>query len=134
MIKKLSLLIASFFILSFALMPAIAGAADPCDQNKDGTITTQEAIRCGTDNAAGAPDNAKPSLDTTIHNIVNVLSIVVGIAAVIMIMVGGLRYVTSGGKEDSIKGAKNTIVYALIGLIVVALAQVVVRFVLNKTI
>lgn len=118
----------------FTGLAATASFVYAIDCSKTAPTTTQEAIQCGTDSAAGAPANATPGLDKTIHNIVNVLSIVVGIAAVIMIMVGGLRYVTSGGKEDSIKGAKNTIVYALIGLIVVALAQVVVRFVLNKTI
>jgi hypothetical protein len=43
-----------------------------------------------------------------------------------------LKYITSGGDSGNITGAKNTILYAIIGLVVVALAQIVVRFVLAK--
>jgi hypothetical protein len=49
-----------------------------------------------------------------------------------MIVVGGFRYVTSAGDSTKVGSAKNTILYALIGLIIVALAQIVVRFVLSK--
>ncbi len=67
-----------------------------------------------------------------IRHVVNILSAVVGVVAVIMIIVGGLRYVTSGGNDTSITSAKNTILYAIVGLIIVALAQVLVHFVLRN--
>jgi len=97
--------------------------------------TTQEAIQCGTDNSAGVSGSNTPvkDLDTTITNIVNILSIVVGIVAVVMIILAGFRYVTSGGKQESIASAKNTIMYAIVGLIIVALAQTIARFVLQKS-
>jgi hypothetical protein len=50
-----------------------------------------------------------------------------------MIIWGGLKYITSGGDSGNVTGAKNTILYAIIGLIIVALAQFIVRFVLSKT-
>ncbi|MEK7561343.1 MAG: TrbC/VirB2 family protein [Patescibacteria group bacterium] len=71
-------------------------------------------------------------LNNIIHTIINLLSVVVGVVAVIMIIIGGLRYITSGGSDTSVTSAKNTILYAIIGLIIVALAQVLVRFVLSK--
>ncbi|OGL30672.1 hypothetical protein A3F37_03550 [Candidatus Saccharibacteria bacterium RIFCSPHIGHO2_12_FULL_41_12] len=71
-------------------------------------------------------------LNTLINNIVNILSVIVGVAAVIMIIYGGFRYVTSGGDSGNLTTAKNTILYALVGLVVVALAQVIVKFVINK--
>jgi beta-lactamase regulating signal transducer with metallopeptidase domain len=95
--------------------------------------TTADAIKCGSNDVGGQADNAKPSnLNDTIHNIINILSVVIGIVAVVMIMVGGFRYITSGGKQESVSAAKNTILYAIIGLIVVALAQVIARFVLHN--
>lgn len=95
--------------------------------------TTQEAIQCGTDNASGAPKGATPgSLNTTIGNVINLISAVVGVAAVIMLILGGFRYITSSGNQEAVKAAKNTIMYALIGLVIVALAQVIVNFVLDK--
>ena len=71
-------------------------------------------------------------LNNIIHTVINLLSVVVGVVAVIMIIIGGLRYITSGGSDTSVTGAKNTILYAIIGLIIVALAQILVRFILSK--
>lgn len=71
-------------------------------------------------------------LNSAITNIVNLLSIVVGIAAVVIIIIGGFRYITSAGDANSISSAKHTILYALVGLVIAAMAQVIVRFVLTK--
>ena len=76
--------------------------------------------------------DATSKLNNLVHTIVNLLSAIVGIVAVIMIIFGGLRYITSGGNDTSVTSAKNTILYAIIGLIIVALAQLIVRFTLNK--
>lgn len=77
-------------------------------------------------------NEATQKLNNLIHTTINLLSLIVGIVAVIMIIVGGLRYITSGGSDTGVTSAKNTILYAIIGLIIVALAQLLVRFVLNK--
>jgi len=63
--------------------------------------------------------------------IVNVLLFIVGALSVVMIMVGGLRYVISGGNSSSVTAAKNTIMYAIIGLIVAFLGYAIINFVLN---
>jgi hypothetical protein len=61
----------------------------------------------------------------------NVLLYIIGAVAVIMIVIGGLRYVISGGDSNQITAAKNTILYAVIGLIVAMLAYAVIGFVLD---
>ena len=76
--------------------------------------------------------DATAKLNKLIHSIINILSAVVGVIAVIMIIIGGFRYITSGGSDTGVTGAKNTILYAIIGLIIVALAQILVHFVLAK--
>lgn len=76
--------------------------------------------------------DAGEKISDIVHSIVNILSAIVGVAAVIMIIFGGLRYITSGGNDTSVTSAKNTILYAIIGLIIVALAQIIVRFTLSK--
>ena len=81
-------------------------------------------------NAAGNQDG--PSLNSIITNVVNIMSMIVGILAVIMIIYAGFRYVSSGGDSSGISGAKNTLIYAIVGLIVVAMAQFIVQFVLKK--
>ncbi len=72
------------------------------------------------------------SVDKAVKSAIDILSVVVGVIAVIMVIIGGLKYVTSNGDSNSISSAKNTIIYALIGIVVVAIAQSVVRFVLGK--
>jgi hypothetical protein len=79
-----------------------------------------------------AGTDATTRINDIIHTIVNLLSAIVGIVAVIMIIVGGFRYITSGGNDTSVTSAKNTILYAIIGLVIVALAQLIVRFTLSK--
>lgn len=78
------------------------------------------------------PDNTEKKLNDTIKLIVNFLSFIVGVVAVIMIIIAGLKYITSGGDSNNVASAKNTILYAIVGLVIVALAQVIVRFVLQK--
>jgi len=130
-IKMILLFLLVFFTLGFGLT---AKAADRCDfDGKDG-VSTQEAIKCGANDAAGVPGAANPgtTIDNTISNIVDILSIIVGIVAVIMIIVGGFRYITSAGNQERVKTAKNTLIYAIIGLVIVALAQIIVAFVLDQ--
>lgn len=86
----------------------------------------------GTCEQFDASSSGDKSITDAITLIVNIVSIVVGVVAVIMIIWGGLRYITSGGESSKITSAKNTIIYALIGLVVVALAQFIVHFVLAK--
>ena len=62
----------------------------------------------------------------------SVLLFIVGAVAVIMIVIGGLRYVVSGGDASQVQAAKNTILYALVGIIVAILAYAAVNFVINS--
>jgi len=82
---------------------------------------------CATDAEA-----AGTSVTGYIKTAINIFSVVVGVIAVIMIIVGGVKYITSGGDAGNVTGAKNTILYAIIGLVIVALSQVIVQFVLGS--
>lgn len=86
----------------------------------------------GAGNGCGSTPSNGINLDNTVAAVVNILSIVVGIAAVIMIIVAGLRFITANGDSGSIASARTSIIYALIGLAVVALSQVIVKFVLGR--
>ncbi len=78
-------------------------------------------------------DPAGPNVNHTLKLAIDLFSLIVGIAAVLMIIVGGLKYITSNGDSSNISSAKNTILYAVVGLVIVALAQVIVKFVLTKS-
>lgn len=64
--------------------------------------------------------------------ITNVMLFVVGAISVIMIIIGGLRYVVSGGDAGNVSAAKNTILYAIVGVIVSLFAYAVVQFVISS--
>lgn len=64
--------------------------------------------------------------------ITNVMLFAVGAVSVIMVVIGGLRYVISGGNSGNITTAKNTILYAVIGLIISILAYALVNFVISS--
>ena len=65
-------------------------------------------------------------------NIVNTIIFLIGSVAVIMIIVGGLKYVTSAGDSSAVNGAKNTILYAVVGMVVSVMAYAIVNFVLTR--
>lgn len=72
------------------------------------------------------------SLGPMIHTVVNILLYILGAAAVVMIVIGGLRYTTSNGDSGAIKSAKDTILYSVIGLVIAILAYAIVNFVLSQ--
>ncbi|MBR0467923.1 hypothetical protein IJJ53_03415 [Candidatus Saccharibacteria bacterium] len=63
--------------------------------------------------------------------VTNTILYIVGIIAVIMLIIGGIRYVTSGGDSKKVTDAKNTVLYAIIGLVIAFLAFAIVNFVIS---
>lgn len=63
--------------------------------------------------------------------IVNIMLFIVGVLSVIMLIIGGLRYVVSGGNSSAVSAAKNTILYAIVGLVVALLSYAIVTFILR---
>ena len=126
---RLWVVVLLFALVGILSVGAVAHAADingnlSCGANN----LSIDTGNCVADNAS-----ADDIINNLITNIVNIFSVVVGIIAVIMIIIGGFRYITSGGDSGNVTSAKNTIMYAIIGLIIVALAQIIVRFVLSKS-
>lgn len=72
------------------------------------------------------------TLPGILTNVINTLIFLIGAISVIMIVIGGLRYTTSGGDSSSVTSAKNTVLYAVIGLIVAISAYAIVNFVLTR--
>lgn len=64
--------------------------------------------------------------------VVNTLLFIIGAIAVVMLIWGGIRYTTSAGNSNNVTAAKNTIMYAIIGLVIAILAYAIVNFVLTS--
>ncbi len=110
--------------LSF-LTPAVAYAAD-CST---GTLNAASGADCA--QGDNTPSNLFEGSDSIFKRVVNIMLFIVGAVAVIMLIFGGIRYVTSGGAQDQVTAAKNTIMYAIIGIVVAILAYAVVNFVIG---
>lgn len=87
--------------------------------------------QCGSNSASAVCKAQGDSLGPMIHTVINILLYVLGAIAVLMIVIGGIRYTTSNGDSSAVKGAKDTILYAVIGLIVAIMAYSIVNFVVS---
>ncbi len=129
MIKRLKntlLALASIFAFATpALVPATVMA-----QDIEGGLCEGANLQVGASDCGG--EDAERTINDILTTVINIFSLVVGIISVIMIIIGGLKYITSAGDSGNVTSAKNTILYAIIGLVIVALAQFIVRFVLTR--
>lgn len=119
-------LIVPALVLGFALVTPEAALAQNCTDAAGG-------IGGGADCAK--PTNAAENLfgDGSIFNTVtNILLFLIGAVSVVMLIIGGIRYVVSGGDQGAVTSAKNTILYAIIGIVVAFLAFAAVRFVTDQ--
>ncbi len=126
------LAVASLIFLP-VLVPAGVHAANPdLEGSLCGSANDLQISASGRGNCNTIGGGATTKVNNAIALVVNIFSGLVAVVSVIMIIYGGFRYITSGGDSGKISNAKNTIIYALIGLVVVALAQFIVQFVLTK--
>lgn len=124
---------ASLALMLLPMLPATVHA-QTATQNQ-----INSGVTCGTQlqfnsNCGAQATNTSNSITHLLTIVINIFSLIVGVVAVIMIIIGGFKYITSGGESSNVSGAKNTIIYAIVGLVIVVLAQVIVHFVLNRTI
>jgi hypothetical protein len=130
--KKLfiSIMMALTVLVGAGALASPVYAQDATDSAKEevckGLTGNTKTTGCNSGAAAG---NA---IERVVRVILNVLSVVAGFVAVIMIIISGLKYITSGGDSANVATAKKTLIYAIVGLVVVAFSQVIVKFVLAK--
>ncbi|MCA9348771.1 hypothetical protein KC878_01340 [Candidatus Saccharibacteria bacterium] len=122
-IIKRSLLI--FGLLGMAL--TLVAAAGP-----DRTFADEQtdAVIGGASQVPGQGGGTK--LTSVVKNLLTVLSWVAGVISVIMMVVSGIQISVANGDASKVGRARNSIIYAVVGLVVVILAQTIVRFALNN--
>ena len=131
-----SILTALALIAVPLLTPAVAFAADDSgsstNANIQGNLSCGVSLNTANGDCTNDTSTGAGKVQGIVTDMINIFSLVVGIISVIMIIYGGFKYITSGGDSGNVTGARNTITYAVIGLVIVALAKFVVQFVLNK--
>lgn len=120
-----ALLAVPLLVLGFALLTPNVGAIGI--QGGANAAKGDDQTDCLVDNA-GASCTDEPIFKT----ITNVLLFIIGAISVIMLIIGGIRYTTSAGDSGAVTSAKNTILYAIVGIIVAILAYAVVNFVITS--
>lgn len=134
---RVSFLLVPALVMGLGLaVPTVAYAATATVTCPNGGGTATSMAECGANSAQGTntPTGIFTSSDGStpiFTQVVNIMLFLVGAIAVIMLIYGGIRYVTSGGAQDQVTAAKNTIMYAIIGIIVAILAYALVNFVIG---
>ncbi len=118
-------LMATFGLLAPVAVPTLASAAIS-DQFKKGACLGEDTCDAGTGG------NAEDKVTDLIAKAIDIFSLIVGVIAVVMMIIGGIKYITSQGESSNVTAAKNTILYAAIGIIIVVLAQTIVFFVFDQ--
>lgn len=121
-------------LTSFLLLAGLVGLATTSLLPHGNAIAVfTQSMADGAQSAKGidqASDLFGPS--GTFNTITNVLLFAVGAISVIMLIIGGIRYVVSGGDSTAVQSAKNTILYAIVGIVICLLAYAVVGFVIGS--
>ena len=118
--KLLSVLLISFAATALiSTSPVLAGDVDP-----EELYGTEYAVGLG-------PGTEDSDLRTILVSVITVLMSFLGIVAVVIILIGGFKWMTAAGNEDKVEEAKNMIMAGVIGLIIIMLAWIIVNWVLS---
>lgn len=123
-------------LLAGRALASTYSVTDPADQvtTSSEPSATQELITGNPvqDGANAARAEGMPTeIQAVLSNITNIILFAVGIVSVVMLVWGGIRYITSGGDSKKVTDAKNTILYAVVGLIIALLSYSIVNFVIS---
>ena len=133
-------------VLTLACLAAIGAAAVPAAR-ADACSAVGDALGCActtTQNATGTPGTSAPcdssqsdrpiyGSGSVLQRATLILGIIGGITAVIVIIIAGIMFVTANGNAQQITNARNAIIGAVVGLVVMGAAVSIVTFVVNKT-
>lgn len=119
-------LLATILVAPLLMSGAVSYGATPQQEACAGIGGTLKGTECVTGGPAGG------NIFGVLRRVANTLILVVLAVSVIMVIIGGLRYVLSGGDSAGIKSAKDTIMYALVGVAIAIVAYAIVSFVVNR--
>ena len=110
----LSIVLSLVGVVSLSPQAALAGASD--------------RIMDGVNSVGGGNE---PDLESSVTNVINTMLFIVGIASIIVIILSGIYFVTSAGNAETVKKAKNALIYSIVGLVITILAYAIVNFVIG---
>ena len=121
--NKLKLILAGLLVI-----PTVALAVAPA-VSADGNLTLDGGVKSAQGTGV---DQVSTDPESLVKQFVNIFLFAVGALSVIMLIWGGIRYTTSAGDSNKVTAAKNTVLYAIVGLVVAILAYAIVNMVIDK--
>lgn len=118
-------------VASAALFVSLLGPLTPL-ASADTVDVFKNNPGCASGSGAAVCGGTGDGLFSVVRTVISVMLIVGGVIAVIMIILGGIRYITSNGDANDVKAAKDTILYSVIGLVITAGAYMIVNYVVGK--
>ncbi|MBP7760286.1 hypothetical protein KA093_00655 [Candidatus Saccharibacteria bacterium] len=123
------------YIVAFVMGLVVAGAGSALVPHTAGAVASPITDACKVDSTSPLCSDQSDKLfgpDSIWTKIVNTLIYVTGAIAVIMMVIGGMRFTLSGGDASGTKSARETIIYAAVGLVVAMMSYAIVNFVLSR--
>jgi hypothetical protein len=134
-IKYLAILVVatiSLLCLFNARVLAFDPLGDACNGSKVQGGNTNSSPVCESNNKASGADKNHNIVLRTIQSAANIIAYISGVIAVIIMIISGLSLIGSGGNSETVKNARRRIIYAAVGLAVIALAWTITRFIIDK--
>jgi len=122
--KKIFLSLLILLTSTFSALPGTVLASNAAGQACAGLASLTTSNKCGT-------GQAQASVNNVVTTVTKLISYIVGIVAVLVIIFAGFKYITSGGNNEAINSARNMIMYAIIGLALAVIAQLIVHSAVN---
>ncbi len=134
MISKIKKLVSAALIVpAFALVVGVVAQPAPAHAAFEKGLSDGASSAQGKDQQGDAASLfGEGGQGGIFRTITNVMLFLIGAISVIMLIIGGIRYVVSGGDSTAVQNAKNTILYAIVGVVVAILAYAVVNFVITS--
>lgn len=129
--KKHIRTIAVSLVIILSTLIGLSGAVASAQGAVDSGTKTQICTGIGLTGGNCTNGSGQSGVTHLVQTIVSLLSWAVGIIAVIMLIVAGLKYITAAGSSEKLTSAKHTLIYALVGIAIVALAQFLISFTYN---
>lgn len=129
---RLKILVASLLLVTSCVaigLPASRAYADDPLAEACSSAGASASPNCAKINQT---DNPLVGSNGLLTKITKIIAVIAGFAGVLMVILGGFNYITSAGDAQKAKKSRDMIVGALIGLVIVVLAQFIITFVLKK--
>lgn len=129
MLRRLVRAVAAVSILLGLAMPATAFAGTDPFAGVDCNGQASNSTLC---NSRNVQENPLTGPNGAITSAINIMSVIAGFVAIVFIIFGGIKYITAGGASDEISKAKHTIIFAIVGLIIIVISRAVIGFVIGQ--